>query len=116
MHYRLRIISLNRRVITLLDLGNPKNKSITTSHSTHGSDAEKGKAPQDKTMQAPLTSFFKNPQYCGTQERHGWTEATCKEMDELAQKDHNDKVTKAEFARYSTNEQLRKQCTDGMSS
>ena len=85
-----------------LDTENGKNRSTITSHSTHGSDAEKSKDAPGQNFTGILDRFLNDPQYRETQERIRWTEAKCEEMDKSAKEDHTYLLTKAEFMRYSS--------------
>ena len=90
-------------VVTESDLGNQKNQSIITSHSTHWRDVGKGQMNRDNTISGILDRFPKDPRYRETQEKLGWIEAKCTAMYEFAQEDHAHKLTKAEFDRYRSN-------------
>ena len=50
-----------------------------------------------------MTTFWRDPQYREAQERIGWTEAKCKEMDEKTREDHTYKLTRTEHLRYRSN-------------
>ena len=59
MHYRFRIMWWRKDDLTEPDMGNQKNKSVTTSLSTQGRDARKRVVNQNNIMLALLTDFSK---------------------------------------------------------
>ena len=84
-------------------MGNQKNESTITCHSTRGRDARKQTDESGQHYIGILDGFLQDSRCREAQEKHGWTEGKCKEMDETAQRNHIHQLTKAELDRYRSN-------------